>query len=64
MATTTMRPTQAEEMPVGEMKIEVGAEAHHVEKTNLRDVMLGGNPGKITSLTSSEQASSGEETRI
>ena len=50
-------------MPVREMKREVGAEAHHLGKTNPRDVTLGGSPDKITSLNGSEQASSGEETK-
>ena len=64
MAMVMMRPTQAEQMPVREMKIEVGAEAHHLGKTNPRDVTLGGSPGKITSLAGLEPASSGEEMMI
>ena len=62
MAMVTTRPTQAEGMSVGEMKREVEAGAHHLEKTYKRDVTLGGSLDRITSLTGSEQASSGEET--
>ena len=58
-----MKSILAEGMPVREMKRKVEAEAHRLEKTNKRDVTLGSSPDKATSLTGSEQASNGEETK-
>ena len=64
MAMVITKLTQAKEMSVGGMKKEVEAEACHLGMTNPKDGTLGGSPDKITSLTGSELASSGGETRI
>ena len=62
-ATDIMKPTQANEMSVGGMKKEVEIGISHLRMTNPADGTLGGNPGKITSSTGTELASSGEEKR-
>ena len=60
MAMAIMRPTQAEGMLVGGTRREVEAEAPHLEKIFMKDIMLGGSPDKTTSLGGSEPVRSGE----
>ena len=64
MAMAIMRSIQVEEILIEGLKKEVEAEASHLRMTNPTDETLGGSPDKITSLTGSELASSGEGTKI